>query len=64
MSNEADDLRRTLGDLLRLLKKAETCPTCEGPSSAFDEGCKHGQEWKAVHARAEKLLQAGKIKPN
>ena len=69
MSNEADNLRRTLSDLLRLLAEAEHCPTCEGPSSAFDEACKgipggHAKKWREIRARAEKLLGAGARKPN
>jgi hypothetical protein len=64
MSTEADNLRRTLSDLLRLLAETEHCPTCEGPSSSFDEACRHHKKWKEIRARAEKLLNVGARKPN
>jgi hypothetical protein len=64
--SDADNLRRTLRDLLRLLAEAEHCSTCEGPSSSFDEACKrdHDRRWKEIRARAEKLLSVGARKPN
>lgn len=62
MNDDSDALRRALGDLLRLLKKAESCPTCEGPSSSFDE-C-HEKEWEDIKRRAETLLKKKANEPN
>jgi hypothetical protein len=62
--SENDELRRVLRELLTLLSDAEKCATCEGPSSAFDEVCRHSKKWKEISAKAEKILALGRKKPN
>lgn len=64
MSADSDALRRVLSDILSLLGEAEHCPTCEGPSSALDEACRHHKKWEELRKRAKFLLNAAAKAPN